>query len=132
VPRGGRSGSPADLGRDLPEWIERVADPGELLPETDRLGAGEASAISLAWLHRSEALLIPDEKRGRRIADALGLRKTGVLGILGRAAALGWLDFDLEIQALRATGFHLSDDLVKAVKKHLADNGPHQAIGPLP
>jgi hypothetical protein len=53
-----------------------------------------------------------------------------VLGILGRAAALGWLDFDIEIQALRATGFHLSDDLVEAVKKHLADIRPNQAIGP--
>jgi predicted nucleic acid-binding protein len=107
---------------DLPEWIDLEPDPEVLLPETDSLGAGEASAISLAWLHRGDALLVLDERRGRRIADALGLRKTGLLGMLGQAAALGWLDFEVETNALRATGFHLSDNLVEAVRNRLAND----------
>jgi predicted nucleic acid-binding protein len=105
---------------DLPDWIDLASDPESLLTETDCLGAGEASAISLAWNHRGEALLVLDEKRGRRIAEALGLPKTGVLGMLGQAAARGWLDFDGEVDALRATGFHLSNELVEAVRRRLA------------
>ncbi len=103
----------------LPDWIDLASDPESLLTETDCLGAGEASAISLAWNHRGEALLVLDEKRGRRIAEALGLPKTGVLGMLGQAAARGWLDFDREVDALRATGFHLSNELVEAVRRRL-------------
>ena len=44
-----------------PAWIHIAADPAILLPETANLGAGEASAISLAWEHRQDCLLILDE-----------------------------------------------------------------------
>jgi hypothetical protein len=42
--------------------------------------------------------------------------------MLGQAAALGWLDFEVETNALRATGFHLSDNLVEAVRNRLAND----------
>jgi len=43
-----------------------------LLPETSGVDAGEAAAISLAWQHRHNALLIVDDKDGRKLCDAWG------------------------------------------------------------
>ena len=90
-------------------------------PVTDRvrvrllqrdLDAGEAEAIALA-LEKSADWLLLDERDGRRAAKALGLRVTGVLGILLRARLQGQLPSlrramdDLRNQA----GFRISDAL---------------------
>ncbi len=90
-------------------------------PVTDRvrvrllqrdLDAGEAEAIGLA-LEKSADWLLLDERDGRRAAKALGLRVTGVLGILLRARLQGRLPSlrramdDLRNQA----GFRISDTL---------------------
>jgi predicted nucleic acid-binding protein len=48
------------------------------------LDKGEAEAIALALQMRAEWTLL-DEREGRRIAKSLGLKVTGVLGILLRA-----------------------------------------------
>jgi predicted nucleic acid-binding protein len=102
-----------------PDWIEIVADPADLLTETQGLGSGEAAAITLAWVNRKSSLLILDEKRGRRVAEALGLPKTGVLGIVGEAADRGWLGFDETIEKIARTGFHLSDSVVEAARRKI-------------
>jgi predicted nucleic acid-binding protein len=88
-----------------------VADPSVLLEETGALGVGEASAITLAWQNRGNAKLILDEKRGRTVAKALGLKVTGLLGILTDASVLGLVDFDVAMEKLLATGFRLSPAL---------------------
>jgi len=54
------------------------------------LDLGEAEAIALALQQRADWLLL-DEREGRRIAKSLGLRVTGVLGILLRARLEGLL-----------------------------------------
>ena len=45
------------------------------------LDPGEAEAIALAETYPDARLLI-DEKKGRRVARALGLRQTGTAGVL--------------------------------------------------
>jgi len=50
------------------------------------LGMGEAEAIALA-LEIPDAILIMDDAEGRRMAQSLGLRVTGLLGILIEAKA---------------------------------------------
>lgn len=102
-----------------PAWVRIVADPTDFLLETGSLGPGEAAAISLAWKHRGRSRLILDEKRGRRVAEALGLPRTGVLGILGDAAQLGLVDFEEAVARLRAVGFHLAEAVIDAVPKRL-------------
>ncbi len=52
------------------------------------LDAGEAAAIALAIESRSRRILI-DEAEGRSVARAMGLKPTGVLGILLRAKQEG-------------------------------------------
>ena len=90
-------------------------------PVTDRvrvrllqrdLDAGEAEAIALA-LEKSADWLLLDERDGRRAAKALGLRVTGVLGILLKARLQGQLpSLRQAMDDLRnRAGFRISDAL---------------------
>lgn len=103
----------------VPDWLEIVADPKVILAETAGLDPGEAAAITLAWENRNSAMLILDEKRGRRVAETLGLPKTGVLGIIGDAADRGWVEFDEAVGRLLRTGFHISEHLIEAIRARL-------------
>jgi uncharacterized protein len=82
-----------------------------LCRELDR---GEAEAIVLAEESRADFLLM-DEKHGRAVAEARGLRVTGLLGVLlmakkaGIVAELGQLLTQLESQA----GFFVSERVKK-------------------
>ncbi|MBL9117886.1 MAG: hypothetical protein JNJ83_22950 [Verrucomicrobiaceae bacterium] len=118
----GHAGAPQRL-RDWiaapPEWLHIVPDPDHNLLETLCLGPGEAAAITLAWENRRDSLLILDEKRGRQVAEALGLQKTGLLGIIAEAAERRWLDFDETLGRLVQTGFHIREPLIEAVRKRL-------------
>lgn len=85
----------------------------------------EASAITLAWRNRNTSLLILDEKRGRKIADALGLRMTGTAGLLTDAAAAGLIDFEDVFRRLSQTGFRLSSKVVDDLRRKLSPNTPN-------
>jgi predicted nucleic acid-binding protein len=100
------------LINEPPDWLVIVPDPESFLEETDALGAGEASAITLAWLAREGSRLVLDERRGRAVARALGLRVTGLLAILVEAALAGEIEFEDSLSRLQATGFRLSQALM--------------------
>ena len=89
------------------------------MPETASLDNGEASAISLAWEQRQDSRLILDERRGRRVARALGLPVIGVVAICAEAANRGLVDFDDALRCLRAADFHLSDAVIAEVRARL-------------
>jgi predicted nucleic acid-binding protein len=91
------------------------------------LEAGEASSITLAWQYRDSCLLILDEKRGRRVASALGLRITGTAGLLTDAAAAGLVDFVDVFARLAKTEFRLSPQLVEELRRGFADRCPPSA-----
>lgn len=105
-----------------PDWISVVPDDSRHLEETESLDAGEASSISLAWKHRASSLLILDERRGRKVASALGLRITGTAGLLTDAAAAGLVDFDDVFMRLERTGFRLSSQIVETLRQSLAND----------
>ncbi len=84
------AGAPPELRAWIanpPGWLNIVPNPAAILPEVSSLDDGEAASITLAWEHRPDSHLILDEKRGRRIAKALGLSLTGVLAIICNRAS---------------------------------------------
>jgi predicted nucleic acid-binding protein len=99
-----------------PDWIAVVPDHFPYLEETGALDSGEASAITLAWQHRDKCLLILDERRGRKVASALGLQITGTAGLLADGAAAGLIDFEDAFLRLSQTGFRLSAEIVEALR----------------
>ena len=108
-----------DWINEEPRWLQIAADPVTSLMETRGLGTGEAAAISLAWECGNTSKLILDEKRGRRIAQMLGLPLIGVIGIIGEAALRGWLDFDEAVTRIQGCGFHVSEAVIEAVRRKL-------------
>jgi predicted nucleic acid-binding protein len=96
-----------------------VPDPA-LLPETACVDPGEAAAISLAWQHHSEAVIIIDDLDGRHLCDALGIRKTGTVGVLLAAANAGLLNFEDVIQRLQSTTFRVSTAVIAELRRRLS------------
>jgi predicted nucleic acid-binding protein len=101
-----------------PSWLAIVPDP-VLLPETLGLDSGESAAISLAWLHRPNVLLIIDERDARELCKALGLPLTGTVGLLLDAALVGLIDFEQAISKLQATSFRISSKILELLRAKL-------------
>jgi uncharacterized protein len=102
----------------LPEYlgIQAIQDRRSAEALSQELDRGEAEAIVLAEECHAEYLLM-DEKLGRSIAEARGLRVVGLLGVLlmakraGHITTLADLIAELESQA----GFFVSDAVKRIV-----------------
>ena len=96
-----------------PEWLIVVADPPVDAALTSALDPGEAAALSLAFAAPSSLLLI-DERKGRRVAESMGVRAAGTINIIAEAAVNGLLDYKETIAQLRTTtNFRVHDDIVE-------------------
>ncbi len=98
--------------------VEEVQDSAILRILKRELDAGEAEAIALALETRAQWVLL-DESEARRIAKDLGLKVTGVLGILLRACRQNRVpSLRSEMERLREkAGFYISDLLFKDLLK---------------
>lgn len=90
------------------EWIKIVSVENRLAVDalSAQLGKGEAEAIVLA--KEKNALLIIDDRDGRRTAMNLGILITGTVGLLKLAAEEGEIDLKNAMDELMASGFRLS------------------------
>jgi len=102
-----------------PSWIDVRPDPEPLLHETRSLGKGEASSITAAYDSKLPALLVLDDLAARKIARSMDLRMAGVVGLLGRFAKAGQIDFSETTIRLRRTGFWITDNIVDQVRREL-------------
>lgn len=99
-------------------WIQIQSVSNEPLTQllNQSLDKGEAEAISLAVELKADWTLL-DERDGRKVAKSLGLKVTGILGVLLRAKQTGELESlqpvidDLISQA----GFRIAPDLLAQI-----------------
>ena len=106
---------------ELP-WVEIVESmtpevPGVLL----ELDKGEKHTIDMARKMAADLVVI-DERIGRSLAEYVGLKVTGTLGVLLKARQLGLISsFSAAVTAMQTNGIHyhpvLVEKLVKAAKE---------------
>jgi predicted nucleic acid-binding protein len=74
---------------------------------------------------RADFVLI-DERAGVGAARARGLEVTGTLGLLDRAARRGLTDLPTAFAALKATNFHVRQELLDMLlARHQGEDGHH-------
>lgn len=103
-----------EFGGELPKWIEirPVSDTTlqDVFKET--VDSGEASAIALA-METSNAVLIIDDLKGRKLASRMALSFMGTLGLLVKAKEYGViLSVKPYLDKIQATDFRISSSLV--------------------
>lgn len=92
---------------------------------TSGLGAGEQQAICLAV--ETRALLLMDDRAGRKAAGQLGIAVTGVVGILLKARQNGHIPMvGTVLENIRRNGYWLSDAVVESAIR-LAGESPSSA-----
>ncbi|CAN5472700.1 hypothetical protein BH10ACI1_BH10ACI1_05140 [soil metagenome] len=103
-----------EFGEALPDWIivkkvESRQIEKVLLLNVDE---GEASAMALYLEQTEDALLVIDERKGRIIAQDLGIKIIGTIGIIIKAKEEGLItNFAEIIERLEQTDFRLSPKL---------------------
>lgn len=101
--------------------IERAFAIGQLIRHADvhgatnafpQLDAGETAAIHLA--QQMKAALLIDERLGRAVAQRLGLKIIGSLGVLIVAKRLGLIvSMAEQVQQMRGNGYYIANALVR-------------------
>lgn len=104
------------------EWIIPVADDEvSTLPVLFELDRGEKQTIILALKYSANTVII-DERIGRRVAEYLGLKVTGTLGILAKAKSLGLIpSFSQIAMDMREQGIHYNAALITRIAKYLGE-----------
>jgi predicted nucleic acid-binding protein len=114
-------GSEASRIDDALNDFLQVAPPPSLTLDVEKLtqgiGPGERQAIALAVLAKS-ALLLIDDRAGRRVAAQLGIPVTGVVGVLIQAKKDGLISFVRPLmEDIRRNGYWLSDAVVASAAR---------------
>lgn len=99
------------------EWIQQVPVATPSSPVLAAcLGRGEVEVIQLGF-SRKDVLLLIDDYRARRAAEAWGLLATGSAGVLTCAKEHGLIDAVLPLlNAMRSAGYHISDAVIEAAR----------------
>jgi hypothetical protein len=105
-------------------WLE-IQSPNTSIvePLSILVDRGEAEAIALAQSTPNSTVLL-DDAQARRVAERLGIRRIGTLGILRRAKKSGVIaEIKTYIDQLRANGIYIKPSLVDAVLRDVGELG---------
>ena len=106
------------------EWlvVKAVAQPSVATALSLDLDVGEAETIALAVELGADVVLM-DERRGRRLAERLGLRALGLLGVLVKAKREGVIErVEPLLDALISeAGFWIGPDLRSRVLREVSE-----------
>lgn len=109
-----------------PTWLS-VQDPGDIEPGLEKLGLGEAQAITLAKQLRADHLLI-DERDGTKAARRLDLHPLSLLAVLDRAGARGLIDVREKTHRLQTqTTYRMTQALADALLANDAERRRREA-----
>lgn len=118
-------------GVDLPDvssltWLTvRALRSQAALPPVTGLGPGETEVLMLA-LESADAVVVLDDRLARRVAEAVGLRLTGTLGLLLDAKRAGLAEAAAPLlDQLQVLGFRLAPR-TRAAILDLAGEGPEE------
>ncbi len=121
------AGQPGASEIETAHWIRRQQIVNTLLVRAlgQELDPGEAEAIVLA-LEMEDSLLLMDERLGRAMAQHLGVRMIGLIGVLIEARHKGLIsDLEAEFDTLRnLAGFRLSQALCDVILREFEDPNP--------
>jgi predicted nucleic acid-binding protein len=112
-----------EYGLEIPDWIriEQIKDIQKFKLLNLELDKGESSGITLA-LENEASLLIIDEKKGRGIAKKLGIKITGILGMMIRAKEKGVInEVRPLIEKLEKVDFRMSERLKTLILERVGE-----------
>ena len=100
--------------------VKKVESPlARFLSSDLNLGKGESEVIALA--NETGTKTIIDDLKARGIAEKLGLKVSGTIGVLLKAESLGLINSAYEkIKELKENGFYVSGELLNEVSKFKA------------
>lgn len=105
------------------DWIKvkTPQDQGMVVQLLEKIDLGEAESIVLAMEEQAKYLII-DEYKGRMIADSLGIKIVGILGVLIQAKKREAISaVKPHIDQLIEIGFRLDKKLIEKVLKGLGE-----------
>jgi predicted nucleic acid-binding protein len=104
----------AEYSQTLPEWV-KIKSPSDRFSQQIlelQLDKGEASVIALA-IETPNSTIILDDYKARLIAEKLGLKITGTLGIIIKAKLRGIIpSIKPYLEKIRNTDFRLNPEIV--------------------
>jgi len=107
----------AEYGLPLPQWFF-IIDPKDKKYQSlleASIDKGEASAIALA-AEMEDCLLIIDDLKGRKVAEQIGLKIIGTIGVIVDAKLAGIIPSVKPILAkIKQTNFRITDKLERLI-----------------
>lgn len=102
-------------------WLD-ITGPTPTGPTLPDLDEGESACIRVALAQSRSALLLMDERAGRAVAQALGLKVTGTAAVIGMAKSRGLIRSATEVFArLHGSDFRISAEVIRTILKRVGE-----------
>ena len=117
----GFAGEAALLQAQSDGWL-RLAGPTPTTPVLPDLDEGEAACIRTALADAQPALLLMDERAGRAIATAKGLKVAGTAAVIGMAKQRGLIALAKPVfERLHRSDFRISAEVIGVVLRRVRE-----------